>query len=1024
MDTGNDDACSVIRKLRFLVILALMAWLGNAHGAGKEGAREQNIVKDKAVALFRFDQKTPPKRKRVTDRTYVFSRSQTQYNLYRNYLNNHYMIKRNDRPLFYNRDLWLGDDKNVESFNASAAQDIRIAATYGLDGLAALMGGSQFYRKGRMQFCDAYDQLNPKDSRLLVEISPDAAQLNYDFIEPIERAIRSPCAFTINGKKLITSYCADLVTDPDSLGANLAATKKKLGDKFLFVADIRAPSGLTLKSWPAFEEAFFKNKGAVPLAEVEALKVFLRGYLDVCDGIMFAGSNHMNNQATGGHQFNEKFYRDFLIPCFVSVLSEDKYHGKLMGLSASVGYVNRFSGAVILHDGTRQLRQSLQAALDASPDFILMPEWNEFNENTALSPTLQSSTASQRIVKYFVGRNKGLAPVPNPGDDPEMPDLIVSGPVSLKKGDQFFIELLNVPNQVSEESYQVAVSLASETGREIIKYPPVTLNRTVLEEKRLYLPTENLGDCAAICTTLTILTSKGDRFTFDEGLCPAILYPTYNSNYCSVRQPLQDLAKLDTCEFNVRQEAGEAIFSAKARSLDSIATAEIVENDTELYGVDSKDEYKLNAGEALVFMYWESRRDTDGRNAEVAINISGGEIRHMENKNRGTDACFPEPLIRTGASSARLDYARQNNQRRRGAFFIITNKDEAVIEVDVKTIGQTFSIPVKDVVDAVVYAKQFAQKGFMLRFEAPPRRQMDIPMVNRKEIEFSAEIAPLSSDSVFYLRIVTENGEIFRSRPRVLAEADQGGMVKIPVFSETEGKVVAREVKAGAIPDIGYLFSPRHGSALVSDYGYSWNAEAGGGMAYNGPFYATRRGPLLDLAGPVWVEQDGSSCLKFNGRNNYICFPNDVIPARSSFTAVFDIYPTSEKRQQLLCLIESVHLYVENGELALRCHDESKKLSLLKSGIRLPLNAWSRVTFGYRLGEGFQITVNDQSSGLIAFGVRLKELYQQATFGGLGDRDFFEGYLRSFRVVHLPPNSAKRDAAERKEPLPSGELPD
>jgi len=939
------------------------------------------------------------KRKRIADRTYFFGRSQTQYNLYRNYLNNHHIYKWNDRPLFYNRDFWHGEDKKYEAFKDSILRDIEIIKSYGLDGLASLVHDGEFCQISRNLVYDVYDQIPPQDIKPLLEVTGGSLKEcrtrkeKSSLIKFIGRALKCPSAFRINGKVMVTSYVADLAS-PEQLRDGLDYAHKIYGDKFVFIADIRIPKAVHLKNWPAFEIAFDKNHGKMPVVEIEAFKSYLRSYLDVCDGIMFVGSNHL----ALNHFFNEKFYREFLIPCFTSVLAEPKYQNKYLGLSASVGYVNPFSGIVKLHDGTRQLRQSLQAAIDANPDFIVMPEWNEVNENTSLQPTILSSKSSQRILKYYTSKNKGLKLKPNPGDNPLMPDLIISTPAAVKLGDRLFIELLNIPDSNIKEIYKVDVSLVDEKGKVVKQFPTQSLDASIMQEKRLYFPTEKLGDSLAVYPRVKIKTSS-HNFSFNEGLYPVRVRPTWNWNYCSVRQPLQDIAHMTECKFNISQKSGKVFFTGSIKCDEPIATAELLEDETEMFAVDPKREYKLNKNEALIGINWNSRPDINTAKAEVTIEVENGEIRYMENRHRGIGAFFEEPLIRTGKSSARLPYYRQNCKRRRGGYFIITNKNKAILKVTVKAIGQTFSIPVKQIEEAGVYTKQFPIKGVMLRFEVA-NRLIDTPMLNKPEANFETNIVPLNKNSVFHLRIVTKSGKIYRSHPLTITSSSAKSYTKLPVFSESEKKVIPVKVNSKSIPEINYIFTPRHGNALTNSYGYNWNAELAGGSAYGGP--ANRSRLRLNLPGPTWEKKDGIFCLKFNGKNNYLWFPHAVIPLRSGFTVTFEVYPESEKNQVLLNALKGPRLTLIKGELVLNCSTEGRKYPQMKTGLKLLLKQWSCITLIYYPGKGFYVKVNGKSSSLLPFKGRFHGLYKQVVFGCVGRSLFFEGLLRSFRVVHKP----------------------
>lgn len=934
----------------------------------------------------------PLSRKRLTDRTYFFARSQSQYNLYMNYIYNHHLYKYNDRPLFYNRDLWQG--KNDESFESSILHDMQILRMYGIDGMGVLVAeGSKYNHISCKTLLDAFEKIAPQDIKILLECTPSMELKEKSaFIKFVEIAMKNPAAFRLNGKLMVTSYCADF-SSPEQIKGGLDFARQIYGDKFIFIADIRVPKGISCKSWPAFEKLFHDSNGAMATSEVDAFKQYLRNYLDVCDGIMFAGSNHT---AIDNH-FYEKFYRDFLIPCFKSVLSEPKYRNKYFGLSASVGYVNQFSGVVKSHDGTRQLRQSIEAALDAEPDFINIPEWNEFNENTCLQPTTLSSMASQRILKYYTSKSKGLELLPNPGDAPLMPDLILSTPAAVNLGDRMYIELLNVPDSSVKNIYEVSVVLTNNKGKIVQQFPIQQFDAGILQEKRLYFPTENAGDSSALLPQIEIKTAAGNKFNFKEGLYPVMVRPGWNWNYSSVRQPLQDIAHISKCEFSVSEKSGKTIFRGAVKCDEPISTLELLEDENPIFAVDPNEEFKLKENEALIFINWNCCISPNSDKAEVAIEVENGEIRHMSNMNRGIGSHFEEPLIRTGKSSARLPYYNQNFKRRRGGFFIITNKDKAVLKTTVTSLPNcNFSLPVKQITEAGVYSKKIAlSKHFMVRFESTDKL-LDIPMLNKSEADFAFETVPLNKNSVYNLRLITVSGKIYRSKPLILNNTDSA-TVELHIYSDTEKQVVPVKVDARRIPDIKYTFNDCHGNILTNNYGYNWNAELGGGFAYGGP-YSMSVPPAVP--GPVWVKKDGEFCLKFDGKGNYINFPHAVFPLRSGFTVIFEIYPESDNKQYLLNVLHGYRLMIEKGELTLQIMSEDGKLLQNKTGLKLPVNQWSKISVIYFPAKGFYVKVNENYSPLILFDGRCQGLYNQAVFGALGKTCFFEGLLKSFQVTH------------------------
>lgn len=277
-------------------------------------------------------------------------------------------------------------------------------------------------------------------------------------------------------------------------------------------------------------------------------------------------------------------------------------------------------------------------------------------------------------------------------------------------------------------------------------------------------------------------------------------------------------------------------------------------------------------------------------------------------------------------------------------------------------------------------------------------------MHDRPEASFSATLTPLSRHGVHHLRVVTQSGRIYRSRPLALPMTEDGGTARVTVFSETTGAPVAVDVAATRVPTIAYAFTPAHGSALVTPESRDWQAEAGGGFAYKGPFNRSLP-PALDLPGPTWTEKDGTPCLAFNGQNHYLWFPNDVVPTQAGFRVNLEIWPATTRRQILLRTEDAFTLEAGNdGMLTLNAILRGRDARRLESGVALPTGRWSRLELSYEPGQGFRLSVDGQTSELLACETPLAALYAQTLFGGYGSVPavYFEGWLRAFRVVHRP----------------------
>ncbi|MGE5531753.1 MAG: hypothetical protein ACM3VW_06545, partial [Bacteroidota bacterium] len=504
----------------------------------------------------------------LTPRPLVFSRSQMKYGLERNYYH-----QWNDRPLLVNR----AYRETSEYINppSSYKRTLQEVLKYDIDGLAMLAE-----TKGRLAMYDLQEKLNVPGVALLPEFvgafTPDHVRVKGDILE---RALKSPLAPRIDGKLLITSYDAESLK-PAEWKQVLGDLRARVGDKFIFlpaltnVVNLRAP---------------LLNGEPIPPAAIEKEKAVLREYLDVCDGIYFNYPPALRNK---DHSFDAAFYSDVLIPVFKSVLAEPAYRHKYLGLSCYRSHMSPDRGNNLHEDYTRTLRSSFETAMDARPEVIILPEWDEQNENTSFRPTVYGSTTSERLLRYYMSRIKNKAATPVPGDDTSLPNLILSTRKIITLGEVVTVELVNVPDG-TEGSYQAEVSLQDETGRVVRKFDPVTFDAAKLQEQRFNIPSETLPDVRALVPVLTVRGYKGRDLNFD-GFHHIQVRATWNWDYLAVKQPLRDLLRPDDAKLTWEpsgSKEGPLTLNGSVSSPQDLALVELLGDDDEVFAVDPKQEF-------------------------------------------------------------------------------------------------------------------------------------------------------------------------------------------------------------------------------------------------------------------------------------------------------------------------------------------------------------------------------------------------------------------------------------------------
>jgi len=929
-------------------------------------------------------------RKPILGRPHVFPLNGVKYNLYLNYLRDWV-----DRPLLHDRSLRNPAQNETLNYPEFSIQ-IKTGLSYSLDGFAILVGTSGMVQR----YLDAVnftDQFKPKDFYILLEFGTGGLGKDGDIndivayqAKALERALASPHSLRHGGKVVVASYVASGST-PAVWARILAAHRQRFGDTFLFVADVR--SGLH-----ELQEEFHAHDGKVKKTTLETARAALRAWLDVCDGIMFGGPNHM--AVMPSRELDARFYEQLVAPLYAGVLTEKPYAGKMLALGAALGYTNHFSASTQHEDGTRHLRLTLETALNAGADLVVMPEWSEFNENTCVMPTIFNSFSSQRVMKFYLDRLRGAAPQPNPGDDVSIPNLIASYRRILKAGEPLLVEFLNVPDGGAGQ-YTVTASVLGADGSVLKTFAPASFDAARLQETRLTAATEEMAMNPVLRLRLAVKTAGGKERVFEDGMLHVRLRPSWNWNYKWAKIPLRDLLAPEKAGFAAASKAGQpgAVEArGEIRCSEPLAALEVIADDDELYAVDRLKEYPPQETHALFRVGYLSFRTLPFKGSMT--------VRDARFK------MYPPNLYHATLKGQVWSINDKTNTTERGFILAVPREDIAkgVLDFAFNSVKET--VPLARVAENGVYAVS-TQDGFFLTVE-DFRKLPDIPVhPDAKDASFEATVWPEGPRPVMWMRAVTKSGKVYFSKPVLLGQPS--GAERINVFSMTSSPIrpVAASVDRSDLPDLNYVFSPVLGARLPTAAGRDWHGQLSGGADAGSTMrYATDKTYPKNAreAAPQWVQEDGATCLKFDGKGAIVTFPRETIPT-GSFRLSFEIKPLSNKEQVLLeCrtkYIGPLHLRLKNGKLQAVYRDWNlTKHAQAEFGMEagespdIPVGKWSKVEVTYDL-KRLRIAVNGKP-GKDAPLSQPGYAFSACVFGGFGgdSASYFEGYLKSFRVQH------------------------
>ena len=949
-------------------------------------------------------------------RTLVYSRAQFMYNPQLNYIGRWV-----DTPLLL--DPSLRDDKpNGQCLSGAAFSKMQeTVLAYGMDGFACLPG------KRGSAFLYEYCARSPHAGFTLVpEISgadgARGAEANPRFDGVILPALASPHALRINGKLVVSSYGADSQT-PAFWKTVFDAYRRKHGDRFIFLPQLGSPGGRGWGKWQADYQA-----GSITPQAVASAKEYLRGYLRGTDGIYLPATAMFID---GERRFDAAFYRDFVIALGKSVLAEPEFKDKYFALTARVGKENCARiGYNLSSYGTETLRLSMEAALAAEPDLIVIPEWDEQNENTCLRPTLCNSFAYLRIMRHYTALTRRAAPSPVPGDDRAVPNLIVSYRKTLVLGERLNVELLNVPDSQQEEAYTVRFAFKDAVGSEVIAFPAKTFNAAALQEHRLIVPSEDFAAHPVLLPSVTV-SRGGTARLYEEGLPYVELRGTWNWDYKWVMQPLRDLLVPQRTDFRLAGETnGVCTFAADVAAAEDLAYVEVLDHHATVYSA-------LNPGETC----W---REGPGQkvlafdiqslfNHEVALNgtisLKGVDAQWLLDTSYNWPTEYPRPF--TGDTYRFAAVMQGLAPQRIFAVLPEAAAETAVVRIDLP--GQFVAeVPVRQILESGIYGVP-GQGVATLTISRFMRQAFQPYHLKSRSAAFAAGILPDMPHSIVHLQIVAKSGKTWRSRPIVLNRGRAEGQRTVTVYSDSKNRPVELLVPAWQAPDIAYAPEPRRGTALACEAGRMFWGLGGG---Y--PAQVTERGRSRTLDTSVFIQassypanatrsaptlcmQDGLPAWKFDGAGTHLALPSGVIPRRAGYTLSMEVRPESATGQQLLLANRShtlgtLALLLDNGVLKGSFLRDSAQTVQLDTGLPLPPERWSTVQISYDLSN-LVVRVNAQTRTLTCPG---PGRYDTPTVVGGFETSWFRGMIRNIRVQHGAKPAPQSQAPEAT-PLQSRE---
>ena len=984
-------------SLAFLALLAPRS-LGAAGGAIPYERRESR------------DRMWPPVRQRVVDRTLLYAETIFGYSHFQNFL--HYWI---DRPLFTSRSLRPDLAKRYrtdtrESFLLSQ----RDALACGLDGLAAFGNFSTRLRSFR-QHCEWVEESGLPGFGILPVVL--YGEYGMDGMPPLEKfsefilyAQSSRLTPEINGRKLIATYN----TRRQDVAAHrriCKALRERVGnDRYLLVGDYEDREIARLR------QAFYRN-GSLDGAEKARLVEMTTDLLDTFDGLDLRPYDFRRTpDGPYASAVDMSFFDSCVKPVLLDVYARPEYRGKLFGMYVLQGYVNCHSGMTHSEDGTATLRRMLHSVAELNPDFLVLFEWNEQNENTMFQPTLYSGRSVGRIVKWYADFVNGRPPAPYPGDDPSAPGLVLSHRVTYKPGEKIRFEILNVPCGESVREHTAQLSLTDEAGKTLLRFPAETFGTDRLASVGYAVPGETFPVGSSISCVLTV---DGRRW---DGFHPIRNDATVCRNYKEVRQSLRDGLGVTAPALRVTR-LGDGVYRCESEVAlkdpdERLASLEMVLNEDEVAAFDPSGEFDAGRYDIIQLAFTTAPGTSGPGQIELAFRDAGG----MEISQNWLSAVNPGEVRWMEPGKALLDTFWWTWPT---AYFLKFPKGRVgAASVEVKAVGgrhmsdRDVTVPLGRVMETGAYASEISS-ATGLRVDAMRVRNLpDLPKEpDVASARWTCEVRSSEPNPTFHLRAISRSGKTWRSQGvRPPKDGPEGALEDLPVFSEWRRRPVALGVPSGDIRELSYRFSPDCGDVLAcSDPRF--NATLGGGYSSDGAFEAPgllKDAPDRALA-PKWAEEGGRWHLRFDGVNDYVAFPAEAVPL-GAFTLRMEIRPEANPTNMVIFRHDAnrrgtIALFIVGGELHAIWPPRvfphgAKGCERIQTGLKVKPGAWSDVEVSYDCATlAFRVGGDCRAFPLAERGYR----FSPSVFGGHvrrddiappGPLDWFKGDLRAFSIRH------------------------
>lgn len=936
-----------------------------------------------------------------------------------------------DRRLFAGRNIW-------ES-GASRFKSVSHHLNFSLMKLAGFDANNCFFygEEGRRHIED-HNTLADKEFKFVPTVTPAgySGKLEPDLFK---KAAVSPKVLKVNGKMLVVCWT---FLDIPRTRAFVAELEKAAGMPVAYIHSCGTVQGV--------EDPFvpYINGQGVPASIILYWFDHLSEILKTADGIEVQ-NYYIETDTTSCR----RYYDEIILPLFAAICAQKEYNGKkILGLQIMTGYNNYRGRQRLSNDGTKTLRGYMELCRKFKVDLMKAFEWDQYNEDSHFQPTVSKPMSFVRITRYYSALLKGKEITPFPNDDLTVPNLIVSHRKQQVTGNDYELEILNLPDiGKNGEKFTAEAEIVDETGKVLGTSGKIEFNTAVIKEYTLKIPASVYIASHALRTRIKT-DYKGKKQIFCEGLPFTVVRTTAANDAVWFSTPLRNLLTAEKAKINFGRavtpvgalpEIVNLPLSANLKFPEIITTAEVLQDNRDTrYTFDPRNEFRQNDRERvnLIWSVYYCNPEYIAVDGTVAFNNVPSALWFDEAKDPKAPGMYDpsvqavekaasqHPAFRfTGVSSwrnARI-YSVKRSELDKGVMVISgrrfrgPNKDKTF----------RWELPLAELKKSGIKSVVF-EDGLQLAVEIPQRMD-DIPLpLDSESAEFSTVLNTAYPQGVLGLRAVSKSGKVWWSAPYILKCKPSGKMSEVRVWHDKKAAASTLKADSSRVPHIIYRFDPAvTGNILSTAAGREFYGNVGGYDAvptgfegyhcsvYSIPysFYKFRKANAVNPAVPQYEKlADGTYCLNFTGKGEFIGFPPSLFPQRTGYTVKMELMPLDIDREQVYFVhaeheIAGFRMRTEDYRLVIDFYRRQypgkgrEDVEIFKTNLDPVEGKWNKIEFRYDLDK-ISVTLNGRTETFPCKG--LARHTAVAGFGGdgtvsaSGEKHYFKGKLKSFEVIH------------------------